>query len=182
MATVNIQVAKFRTKKQDKLIALLQDKSVQKEVNEKIKDAINDFVPMKSGALRRSALVTHKSITWGRGLKYARYQYGGEVYGPNFPGAINGNPAWKSSPGEGSKYPTGREIGAFNGVINLRPRWQEGEPRVKGTLPYKFGYTTPGTHHHWDEYFTYGPKMKVNQEITRMLKAECKRRGLGRWI
>lgn len=167
MATINIQVAKFRTKKQDKLIALLQDKTVQKEVNEKIKDAINDFVPMKSGALRRSALVTHKSITWGRGLKYARYQYGGEVYGPNHPiirqGKIVG---WYSKPGV-TKHPTGRELG-------VPGEW-------KGWV---FGYTTPGTKHHWDEQFSKDRRWKAqaNIEVTRMLKAECKRRGLGRWI
>lgn len=177
-STVNITVDKFQTKKQQKLIAMLNDKKVLKDANTVIKDAINEFVPMKSGALRRSAIVTHKSITWGRGLKYAHYQYEGVVYGPNYPGAEKGVPAWRSSKGKGSKYPTERELGAFKGTLLLRPRWQKGEPKVTGLLLYKFGYTTSGTHHHWDEYFKYGPKLKANQEITRMLKQECKKRGL----
>lgn len=179
MPTVNIQLDKFRTKKQQKLIAMLKDKNVLKEANKIILDEINNFVPLgETGKLRKSAIVTHKSITWGRNIKYARYQYGGIVYGPNFPGAINGEPVWRSPKGEGSKYPTGREIGAYNGVVYLRPKWQKGEPTVDGLLPYKLGYTTQGTHHHWDEYFKYGPKQKANLEITRMLRQECKNRGL----
>lgn len=161
MPTVNIQLERFRTKKQQKLLAMLDDKSVQKQCNTIIKDAINQFVPKKSGALRRSAIVTYKSITWGRGLPYAHYQYEGEVYGPNIPiikeGTIVG---WRSIPGM-QKYPTGRELG-------IPGEW----------MGWKFGYTTPGTHHHWDEYFKYAPKQKANLEITRLLKRECKNRGL----
>ncbi len=176
MPTLNIQIdKKLRTGRQLELIAMLQDKSVLKQINTFIKDGVNEFVPMQSGALRRSAIVTHKSITWGRKLKYARYQYYGEIYGPNYPGAINGVPAWKSGK---SKHPTGRMMGDFTGTLNLRPRWQKGEVTVKGTLPYKFGYTTSGTRHHWNELFKYRAKMKVNQEVTRYLKRECKRRGL----
>ena len=160
-ATVNIQLERFRTDKQQELPKLLNDKKVQKQVNVYIKDAINEFVPMKSGALRRSAVATHKSITWGRGLKYARYQYYGEVYGPNYPitrgGTIIG---WYSKPGV-KKHPTGRELG----VPGMWRGW-------------RFGYTTPGTHHHWDNEFKYQVKLKTNQEITRYLKRECKERGL----
>lgn len=162
MPTIKIEAKQFHTKKQIKLLRLLNDKDVRKQINIRLKDAINEYVPKKSGALRRSAIVTHNSISWGRGLPYARYQYYGEVYGPNFPiikgGTIVG---WRSPPGEGSKHPTGRELG-------VPGEW----------LGWKFGYTTPGTHHHWDKEFTYIPKMKANQEITRYLKAECKRRGL----
>lgn len=175
---VRIFLNRFRTNKQRELLAMLNDKSVKLQVNEIIKDGMNEFVPMKTGALRASADVTPETISWGKGLKYGRYQYKGEVYGPNFPGAINGSPEWRSPKGQGSKYPTGREIGSFNGVLLLRPRWQKGEPKVTEPLPYKFGYTTPGTKHHWDRLFTYQPKMKANLEVTRLLKRECKKRGL----
>ena len=161
MPTIKIEVEQFRTTKQRKLLEMLGDKNVQKQINTRIKDAINEFVPMKTGALRRSAIVTHNSISWGRGLPYARYQYYGEVYGPNLPivrgGTIVG---WYSIPGM-KKQPTGRELG-------VPGEW----------MGWKFGYTTPNTHHHWDKYFTYLPKMRPNLEITRFLKAECKRRGL----
>lgn len=163
MSTIKISTENFRTTKQQKLIAMLNDKAVQKEANKYIKDAITPFVPMKSGALRRSAIVTHKSISWGRGLKYAHYQYMGEVYGPNLPIVRNGTIiGWYSIPGS-QKHPTGRELG-------IPGEW----------MGWKFGYTTPGTKHHWDNAFKYQVKMKANQEITRYLKRECKRRGLSK--
>lgn len=158
---ITLDVTKFNTKKQTKLLQMLNDKRVLVEVNTRIKDAINKFVPKKTGALRESARVTSNMIAWGEGLSYARYQYGGEVYGPNHPimrgGTIVG---WYSTPGV-QKHPTGRELGI--------PGYWKG---------WKFGYTTRGTHHHWDQYFRYFPKMKTNLEITRYLKKECKKRGL----
>ena len=176
-STAIINVQKFRTKKQEKLLTLLNDKQVRKTVNVYIKDAINPYVPMKSGALRDSAYVTPYSIVWGRGLKYGGYQYRGVIYGPNLPIAINGSPAWRSRKGI-KKHPTERMIGDFTGVLDLKPLWQIGEPKVDGSLSYKFGYTTPKTTHHWDTKFRYFVKLKTNLEITRYLKRECKRRGL----
>ena len=160
-ATITIDVARFRTKKQEKLLAMLNDDNVREEINSRIKDAINKFVPKKTGALRASATVTPDSIVWGQGLPYAHYQYMGEVYGPNHPIIRNGRiVGWYSTPGV-KKHPTGRELGV--------PGYWMG---------WKFGYTTSGTHHHWDQYFRYFPKLKANIEITRYLKKECKRRGL----
>lgn len=161
MATVKIEVSKFRTKRQQELLKMLNDPKVQKQVNTYIADAITPFVPMKSGRLRRSRIVGPKSISWGRGLKYAHYQYAGEVYGPNFPIIKGGNiVGWYSTPGM-KKHPTGRELG-------IPGEW----------MGWTFGYTTPGTQHHWDKAFTYQVKLKTNQEVTRYLKRECKRRGL----
>ena len=177
---ITIQLDRFRTAKQQKLLKLLNDKEIRKEVNERIKDSINEFVPMKSGALRKSARVTANTISWGTGLKYARYQYFGEVYGPNYPIVQNGTlsgffraggkrypifsggtiTGWYSIPGM-KKHPTGRELGV--------PGFWRG---------WRFGYTTPGTHHHWDQYYKYLPKLRTNLEITRLLKKECKNRGL----
>lgn len=158
---VTIDVAKFSTKKQQKLLQLLNDKQVRTEVNTRIKDAINKFVPKKTGALRNSARATSDYIVWGEGLEYARYQYGGQVYGPNHPIVKGGRiVGWYSTPGQ-RKHPTGRELG-------VPGQW----------MGWRFGYTTHGTHHHWDQYFRYLPKMKTNLEITRYLKAECKKRGL----
>lgn len=180
-ATVRFFVKRFRTKKQQQLLALLNDKDIKVQANTIIKDAINEFVPMKSGALRASADVTPESISWGKGLKYAGYQYRGVVYGPNLPGLEDGSPAWRSRKGQ-TKHPTGRELGKA-GSATLRVRWKkEGgqylRPNPGETATYTFGYTTSGTHHHWDKYFRYLPKLKANIEITRMLKRECKSRGL----
>ena len=180
MATIKIDTERFRTTKQQKLIKMLEDKNVQKQANVILKNYINYFVPMETGALRRSAIVTHKSISWGRGLKYAHYQYKGEVYGPNVPIISGGTLAgfyklggrtyprfdggkivgWFSYPGM-TKHPTGRELG-------VPGEW-------KGWI---FGYNTPGTKHHWDEQFNRDWRWKASagREITKYLKDECKKK------
>lgn len=173
--SVSMDVEVVRTRRQQQLLKLLNDSDVRKTINKKVGDAINQFVPMKTGRLRKSMWIGVHTISWGHGLKYAKYQYGGEIYGPNIPGAINGNPAWISGK---KKHPTGREIGAFKGTLDIKPKWQIGEPKVTGTLPYKFGYTTPNTTHHWDKEFTMEVKRKTNLDITRYLKRLCKNRGI----
>lgn len=161
MPTIRVEVDKFRTTKQQKLLKMLDDPKVLKEVNTRIGNAINPFVPMKSGALRASMRVNSKSISWGSGLPYAHYQYMGEVYGPNHPIIKNRTiVGWYSTPGM-TKYPTGRELG-------VPGEW----------MGWRFGYTTPGTQHHWDRAFQYQVKQQTNLEITRYLKRECKNRGL----
>ena len=165
MPTVKIDVSRFRTTKQQKLLQMLNDKNVRKNANVILKDYINAFVPKENGALRRSTIVTHQSISWGRGLPYAHYQYEGDIYGPNFPiikgGRIVG---WYSKPGM-TKHPTGRKMSAYVG---------------NDWLGYHFGYSEPGTEHHWDVKFNNDAqwKAKANIEITRYLKKECKQRGL----
>lgn len=154
---------------------MLDDQETRKIINYFIGSEINRFVPKKSGQLRSSMKVYPDKITWGEGLPYAQYQFGGQVYGPNIPGAINGEPAWKSP---SKKYPTGREIGSFKGVIPLKPLWQKGNKTVKGFLPYKFGYTTPKTQHHWTDVYQGKLKSDTNKRITKYLKDECKMRGL----
>lgn len=156
---LTIDTTRFRTDKQKKLLQMLNDDRIKTNINLRIKNDINRFVPKKSGHLRRSARVTPDAIVWS--TPYAHYQYMGEVYGPNHPIIRNRTiVGWYSTPGQ-KKEPTGRELGV--------PGYWMG---------WRFGYTTPGTHHHWDQYFTYYVKMKTNQKITRYLKAECKRRGL----
>lgn len=160
---VTITLDRFRTKRQRELLEMLKDDNVLVNVNTRIKDAVNKFVPKKSGALRRSAKVEPDAIIWGNGLPYARYQYGGEVYGPNYPIIRSGRiVGWYSKRGM-TKHPTGRELG-------IPGYW----------MGWRFGYTTKGTHHHWDQYFRYLPKLKTNLEITQYLKRECRRRGLNK--
>lgn len=154
------------TAKQQKLLAMLNDKRVQKQANVILKDYINYFVPKRSGALRNSARVTSETISWGHDLAYGIYQYEGQIYGKNYPiirgGRIVG---WYSKPGV-KKYPTGRWITSYT----AGNEW----------LGYPFGYSEPGTGHHWDVRFKRSLRWKAaaNREITRYLKAECKKRGL----
>lgn len=139
---------------------LLHDPMIRLEINKKIGNAINSHVPRDSGALQDSMQVYEDRITWGEGLSYARYQYNGEVYGPNRPITKNGVIiGWYSKPG--AKHPTGRILG------------------VPGTWRgWKFGYHTPGTTHHWINEYRGQLKANTNREITYFLKRECKARGL----
>lgn len=165
-SVIDIDVSEFKTTKQQKLLKMLNDKRVQKQANEILKDYINHFVPKHHGALRRSAVATYESISWGHGLAYGIYQYEGEIYGKNYPiirgGRIVG---WYSKPGV-KKHPTGRKTQPYD-PANEWKGWP-------------FGYTTPGTGHHWDRLFNKDRrwKAKANIEITRYLKRECKERGL----
>lgn len=140
---------------------LLYDPKVRIDINKKIGDAINPYVPKRSGALQDSMEVFEDRIVWGKGLAYAQYQFGGQVYGKNYPIVRNGTIiGWYSKKGV-KKTPTRREIG------------------VPGELRgWKFGYTTPGTAHHWVDVYQWNLRSKVNKEITNLVKQECKARGL----
>ena len=169
ISVIEIDVAEFKTKRQKQLLAMLNDKRVQKQCNEILKDYINWFVPKNTGALRNSARATNETISWGVGLPqpYAIYQYNGEIFGKNYPIVKGGRiVGWYSKPGV-KKYPTGRMMAPYRGTAS---EW----------MGYPFGYNVPGTGHHWDEKFNKSIrwKAKANRDITRYLKKECKDRGL----
>lgn len=168
---VEISVDNFSpTKLQQKLLKLIDDDEVKIGVNKIIGERANNYVPMKTGALRESMQVTPDAISWGSGLEYGHYQYEGVVYGLNKPLTIqftddqNGTnvmiTGWKTPAGM-VKYPTDRELG------------------VPGEyMGWTFGYTTPGTRHHWiDEMMTHDRRGMMNQ-ITAYLKREAKKRNL----
>lgn len=71
---------------------------------------MDKYTPMRTGALIRSATLGTK-IGSGHivyNSPYARYQYYGEIYGPNIPIYKDGElMGWRSPP---KKHPTGREI------------------------------------------------------------------------
>ena len=167
------------TKLQRELLDLINDKEVMREAHRMLGEMCNEYVPMKSGELRRSMKAYPKTVRWE--TPYAHYQYMGEVYGPNVPivtggtltgfykvsgrtyprfsgGTITG---WFSYPGL-KKRPTGRELGV--------PGYWKG---------WKFGYTKAGTTHHWfDEAMKNGGKRNYSRAVTEMLKKEAKKRGL----
>lgn len=160
------------TKLQQKLLDLIDDQEVLLGVTKLVADRTNKYVPMQSGALRESMNVEPGRITWGEGLEYGHYQYEGVVYGLNKPLTIRFTDdanigeanvlitGWKTPAGM-VKYPTDRELG------------------VPGEyLGWTFGYSTPGTHHHWiDEMMTNERRSLMNQ-ITAYLKREAKKRNL----
>ena len=141
---------------QKKLFDLIGNKEVMRETHRILGEMCNDYVPMKSGELRKSMHPYPQSVVWT--APYARYQYEGEVWGPNKPVIKDGVIVdWEK--GE-PRYPTGRELG-------VQHEW----------LGWKFGYTTPGTGHHWfDKAMENGGRRTYSLRVTNMLKAEAKKR------
>lgn len=159
MAGKRVKVKVNRTKLQKKLLSLVGNEKTLRGINQIIADMIEPYIPYKSGGLRQSVHVGPKTIAWT--AIYARYQYFGEVYGPNFPIMSQGQiVGWYSNPGE-KKHPTGRELG-------LPGYW-------KG---WTFGYTTPGTGHHWVDKMLENDKQAMQLRITFYLKRRAKELGL----
>lgn len=153
MAGVRIKINVNRTALQKKLLALVGNDKTKRGVNQIIADMAQEYVPMKSGALRESVQVGPKIIAWT--AVYARYQYYGEVYGPNFPIMRNGTIVGWYSPEK--KHPTGRELG-------IPGYW-------KGWI---FGYTTLNTKHHWIDRVLQNDKQSMQLRITNYLKRRAK--------
>lgn len=87
---------------------------VQKVIDAAVIRECKPYVPFDEGILAGSANVATKV---GSGevvydTPYARYQYYGEIYGPNIPIVENGEIAGYWSPPE--KHPTGRQIDYSN--------------------------------------------------------------------
>lgn len=156
MAGVRLWVKRFDIKPtilQQKLYGIIDNDKTRRGVNRIIADLIEPYVPFKSGALRQSVQVGPKQIRWT--VPYARYQYYGEVYGPNFPIMSKGVIVGWWSPEK--KHPTGRELGV--------PGFWKG---------WKFGYTTPGTKHHWIDQMLQNDRRSMQLRITNYLKRRAK--------
>lgn len=155
---VSFDVSKLRTDKQKELLKTLNDDKVKIKINTYIANAMQQFVPMKSGALRKSVKVTPDSISWT--APYAHYQWKGEVWGPNHPIIKNGIViGWYSGT---IKHPTGRKLGVPGEYMN-----------------WVFGYTTPETLDHWNEQYTGELKAITDQKITDYLHKELIKRKIG---
>ena len=157
MAGVRVRVKSNRTPLQRKLLAVVDNDTTRRGINQIIADMANEYVPMQSGDLRASVgRVGPKTISWS--AEYARYQYYGQVYGPNFPVIQGGNVVGWYSPEK--KYPTGRELGV--------PGFWRG---------WTFGYTTPGTGHHWIDKMMANDKRTMQLRITAYLKKRAREVG-----
>lgn len=173
MASVRIKVntQNVETALQKTLKTIVTDEQTLKGVNTIIADAAEKYIPLgKTGNLSNPKYRTigPKTITWGTGLGYAKYQYYGEVYGPNRPRFEKGNTSrivgWYSPE---LKYPTGRTLGTPRFLYNR-----------KGQVVWKFGYSTPGTRHHWVAEMWDHDSRIVNIKITKYLQRRKKELGL----
>lgn len=176
MAGVRIFVKKLDinpTILQQKLYKIAHDETTLRGVNEIIAETAEKYIPYKTGNLRRSVHIGPKTIAWT--APYARYQYYGEIYGPNYPivkkdsaGQTWKVVGWYSPP---KKHKTGRELGV--------PRfWINGDLGFLGMprhwFVHKFGYTTPGTKHHWLDVMLSKDKRTLQVRITNYLKRRAR--------
>lgn len=155
------------------------------DVGELTADYYNQYVPNKTGELRASARVYANpykfTISWGnttRTAKYAGYQFRGKVFAPNIPIIQRGKViGWFSRRGR-KKYETNRELGWKHTWPIKGVRKTKDGAFVKQTrfVTAHFGYTTPGTKHHW----TQEARKDISAwrgfrlDITKMLKEKFK--------
>ena len=87
-------------------IAEINNTQTMLAIHNQLAKMCDPYVPMQEGALAQTVQISPKSVTYTQ--PYARYQYYGEVYGPNIPIKDNGEVVgWFSPPGQ-KKQPTGR--------------------------------------------------------------------------
>lgn len=162
-----------------KLLALMSEKETMREVHAELKDFVEPYVPERTGGLKENVHVVPSGVIYES--PYSHYQFEGEVYGPNMPVSIEGNPEWRS---KRPKYPMGRKLGSKTGVVYIKP-WRV---RIDGSwhragkdepaLPYVFGYTTAGTTYQWlDAAMRNGGKRRFSRLATKVMKQRARRMG-----
>jgi hypothetical protein len=139
----------YFTQLEVELLSVLNSDRARRGVNKIIADMCYPYVPVKTGNLRDSVAVGPKEIQWR--TEYARYQYYGFVYRPNF--FIGYNPdtgeAMFRSPAGKKKYPT--------------------------SIPLTYH---KGGGAFWLETMLAQKSAEMDKRITDYLVDECKRRGL----
>ena len=95
------------TEKQRELLDKIDDPEFHEVINRLIGEKLNQFVPVKTGALRNSMKATKSRIRWGnKDVKYAHYQWAGIVYEPNIPITQNGEIVGFFTPKGTEKWPS----------------------------------------------------------------------------
>lgn len=145
---------------QKQLLAIVNNKEAMREAHRILGEMCEPYVPMESGQLRASMKAYPTSVKWE--TPYAHYQYEGVVYSPNYPLIRQGIVVGWRSPAGRKKKKTNRELGVPGSYMG----WQ-------------FGYTTPGTAHHWFEKAMAGRgKNTYSINVTKMLKTMAKKKGV----
>lgn len=89
-------------------IAELNNATTMLTIHENLAKRCDPYVPMDEGMLAQTVVITPQEVRYVQ--PYARYQYYGEIYGPNIPIKENGEVVgWFSPPGL-PKHPTGRQM------------------------------------------------------------------------
>lgn len=90
---------------QDKLSEINNSRTML-AIHNQLAKMCDPYVPMREGALAQTVQISPTGVRYTQ--PYARYQYYGQVYGPNIPIIENGQiVGWFSPPGQ-KKHPTGQ--------------------------------------------------------------------------
>lgn len=87
-------------------IAEINTSQTMLAIHNQLAKMCDPYVPMQEGTLAQTVQISPESVTYTQ--PYARYQYYGEIYGPNIPIKENGEIVGWWSPPEQKKHPTGR--------------------------------------------------------------------------
>jgi len=140
------------TKLQQELMDIIGSEKAMRGVHRLLGEFCEPYVPKKTGGLRAAMKAYPGSVKWE--TPYAHYQYTGVVYAPNYRIERNGEIIGWYSPAGKKKRKTDRELG-------VPGEW-------KG---WKFGYSEPGTAHHWlDKAMEGRGKNNYSIAVTKMLK------------
>ncbi len=172
------------------------DDTTLKQMGIIARDTFNEYVPYRSGKLRKSCEVfideDTVSLRWGKGLDYAHYQYMGHIYNYNHVYFRNGIVAgWYSSE---EKHDSGRIM-----VPNMRTTLFTRGARAyemrnnkltrvnsKNTARYicRLGYSHPNTGHHWIEEIVNTPTKytPMKRQMTRYLYEQLQKNFSGKAI
>ena len=142
---VEVNVTKIQTKFAD----LNDNEEVKTLVHNAFAKELNPYVPMQTGILAQTTMITAEGVTYVQ--PYAHYQYTGLVYGPNIPITENGViTGWFSQPGKGSKHPTGESL-TYSTELH------------------------PLATHHWDRAMMRDRGKEFTKEVERIIKWWLKR-------
>ena len=134
------------------------NEALMKQINTVIRDLSDEFVPFDSGALASDITVTAKSISYN--VPYARYQYYGNVYGPNY---------YRPLDKLGEDPVTGRTIYDRNGAWGFRsPAGEEKHKIPDRYLVYNTEYH-PNASSEWDKRMLVDKKDELTEQVTEIL-------------
>lgn len=108
MSVVKIEVKSKLGNALRKRISEFNNDTTMLAVHNTLAKMCDPYVPMQNGPLSQTSQVSPQGVRYVQ--PYARYQYYGEVYGPNIPIKEDGDIIGWFSPKGQRKHPTGRPL------------------------------------------------------------------------
>lgn len=140
------------TEIQTELMKTIGNEKAMREIHRLLGEFCEPYIPKKTGGLRASMKAYPGSVKWE--TPYAHYQYTGVVYEPNYRIMKGGTIVGWHTPAGTKKKKTTRELG-------IPGEW----------MGWKFGYSEPGTSHHWfDKAMAGRGKNSYSIAVTKLLK------------